>query len=341
MTTISMLGYVALAGSLTGPAPRAPVAPEPCVAATPACTEWVVPPGSAGRTLIYRTYSLDAKNPAITRALVMVHGAGRDADGYFRSALAAAFLADALGNTIVIAPRFASQDGNCNDSLATGEISWTCTGNSWRSGGPATNYDKVTSFDVMDEILRKLARKDVFPNLKLIVVTGHSAGGQYSTRYEMANLVHDKLGVPVMYVVSNPSSYAYLDPERPAGETGELRLFFEGRNCTTYNHWPYGLEGKAGYTGNIPDDQLKKQLVERPTTYLLGGLDTQPLAGFDSSCPAMAQGPNRLARGQAFARYVQQKYGAKHQVLVIPLCGHNARCMYTADPALKILFPSP
>jgi hypothetical protein len=55
----------------------------------------------------------------------------------------------------------------------------------------------------------------------------------------------------------------------------------------------------------------------------------------------MAQGPNRLARGQAFARYVQQKYGAKHQVLVIPLCGHNARCMYTADPALKILFPSP
>lgn len=57
----------------------------------------------------------------------------------------------------------------------------------------------------------------VFPHLKAIVVSGHSAGGQYVTRYEMANQIHDTLGVPITYVVSNPSSYAYLDPERPVG----------------------------------------------------------------------------------------------------------------------------
>jgi len=34
--------------------------------------------------------------------------------------------------------------------------------------------DKLTSFDFMDEIIRRLARKDVFPNLKTIVVAGHS-----------------------------------------------------------------------------------------------------------------------------------------------------------------------
>ncbi|MBI1872838.1 MAG: hypothetical protein HYS05_02980 [Acidobacteria bacterium] len=72
-----------------------------------------------------------------------------------------------------------------------------------------------------------------------------------------------------------------------------------------------------------------------------GGLDTLPLAGFDSSCSAMAQGPSRLARGQAFANYVGTKYGAKHTALVIPLCGHNGRCMYTAAEALRILFPKP
>jgi hypothetical protein len=53
----------------------------------------------------------------------------------------------------------------------------------------------------------------------------------------------------------------------------------------------------------------------------------------------MAQGPTRLARGQAFSKYVNQKFGAKHSLTVVPLCGHNARCMFTAEPALPILFP--
>ena len=53
----------------------------------------------------------------------------------------------------------------------------------------------------------------------------------------------------------------------------------------------------------------------------------------------MAQGPTRLARGQSFAKYVNQKYGAKHETLVVSLCGHNARCMFTAETALPLLFP--
>jgi hypothetical protein len=87
------------------------------------------------------------------------------------------------------------------------------------------------------------------------------------------------------------------------------------------------------------DDQLKKQLAARPVIYLLGELDILPLAGFDSSCPAMAQGPTRLARGQNFAAYVNEKYKAQHKAVVVPLCGHNARCMFTSEAALPILFP--
>jgi len=79
----------------------------------------------------------------------------------------------------------------------------------------------------------------------------------------------------------------------------------------------------------------------RPVTYLLGEIDILPLGGFDSSCPATAQGPNRLARGRAYGKYVNDKYGARHQVIVVPLCGHNARCMFTAEVALRILFPKP
>jgi len=260
------------------------------------------------------------------RALVVVHGQGRDADNYFRTALAAAFLAGALDDTILIAPRFASNNGTgCRDTLAANEVNWSCSGDSWRSGGVSASNKELTSYDFMDEILRKLARKDVFSNLKGIVLTGHSAGGQYVTRYEMANQVNDKLGVPITYVVSNPSSYAYLDPERPAGANNELRTFGDARNCTTYDNWPYGLKNRSGYTAKLSDDQLKQQLAARAVTYLLGEIDILPLGGFDSSCPAMAQGATRLARGQAFASYVAAKYKAQHKAVVVPLCGHNAR----------------
>src|SRR3989454_2736718 len=312
---------------------------ESCAKAATECTEWVKL-GERAQGLIYRTDSLDKKNEKIVRALVVVHGQGRDADNYFRTALAAAFLAGALDDTILIAPRFASNNGTgCRDTLAANEVNWSCSGDSWRSGGVSASNKELTSYDFMDEILRKLSRKEIFPNLKAIVLTGHSAGGQYVTRYEMANLVHDKLGVPITYVVANPSSYAYLDSDRPGGANNETRAFGDARNCTTYDNWPYGLKSRTGYTGKITDGQLKQQFAARPTTYLLGELDILPLAGFDSSCPAMAQGPTRLARGQTFAAYVNAKYKAQHKAVVVPLCGHNARCMYTAEIALPILFP--
>lgn len=303
------------------------------------CAEWVTFGAGPARSMVYRTFPLDGVNPQITRALIVIHGAGRDADNYFRTALAAAFLGGALEDTIVIAPRLASNSGSCHDDLSPNEVSWSCAGDSWRSGGTATNNEKLTSFDLTDEILRKVARKDVFPNLKAIVVSGHSAGGQYVDRYAMANTVHDSLGVPVTYVVSNPSSYAYLDTSRPNPDS-EFRSFPDSRNCTTFNQWPYGLEHRSGgYTAKESDDQLRRQLAARPVTYLLGEIDILPLGGFDSSCPAMAQGPTRLARGQAFAKYVNQKFGARHTLTVVPLCGHNARCMFTAEPALPVLFP--
>jgi pimeloyl-ACP methyl ester carboxylesterase len=330
----------------------------PCVSGTAACTEWVTLNGGLSRSLVYRTYSLDAKNESITRAMVMVHGASRDADNYFRTAVASAFLAGALENTIVVAPRFASKGGGCNDALAENEVNWPCSGDSWRSGGAAAGNPKLTSYDLTDEILRKLADQKVFPNLQQIVLAGHSAGGQFVNRYQMSNLIHEKLRVPVSYVVSNPSSYGYPESVRPresayslaartpgyvpAGVAAEaFGPFRDGQACTTFDKWPYGMMERSGYSARSSDEQLKKQLVSRPAVYLLGELDILPLGGFDGSCPAMAQGPTRLARGEAFAKYVNEKLGAHHIVTEVHLCGHNGRCMFTSEEALPILFPKP
>lgn len=102
------------------------------------------------------------------------------------------------------------------------------------AGGAVDREGKLTSYDFMDEVLRKVANKAAFPNLKTIVISGHSAGGQFANRYEMANQIHETLGVPLTYVVANPSSYAYLDATRPARGADaaiEFRQFGDGRNC--------------------------------------------------------------------------------------------------------------
>ncbi len=328
----------------------------PCTTPAPECTEWVVLGGGPSRSLVYRTFPLDRRNESITRVFILVHGAGRNGDDYFRSAAAAAFLAGALENTLVIAPRIASNDGRgCRDALAEDEISWPC--GTWRSGGPALSDSTVTSFDFLDQLLRTVARKETFPNVRAIVLAGHSAGGQVVNRYAMANRVHETLGVPVQYVVSNPSSYAWPAGDRPTSTAWALtanapgyiaepredapafRAMGEGRGCTTYDQWPYGMQNRSGYSANQSDELLLRQLAARPVTYLLGELDILPLGGFDGSCAAMAQGPTRLARGQAFAKYVNEKLGGKHTVVTVPLCGHNARCMFTANVALPLIFP--
>src|SRR5262245_27194943 len=203
-----------LAGALTsGSAQNRPGPPaHPCTTATDACTEWVTLGGGPARSLIYRTRSLDTRNDSIRRALVMVHGTNRNADHYFSTAVAATFLAGALDDSVVIAPRIASAAGNCRDTLAANEVSWSCTGDSWRSGGAAASHPDLTSFDFVDQVLKKIANKRVFPNMQRIVVAGHSAGGQFVARYQMANRVHHTLGLDMSYDVDNPAHSATRDP---------------------------------------------------------------------------------------------------------------------------------
>jgi len=331
-------------------------AQTPCTKAVTACERWITFAGGPARSKVYGTYALDAANPRVTRALVMIHGASRNADHYFETSTAAGFLAGALDNTIIIAPRYAAG----NDTVAQNEIKWPEGGNSWRAGGFSPTVTTISSFDLVDEIVRRLANKRTFPNLTKIVIAGHSAGGQFATRYEMANKVHSTPGVAISYVVANPSSYAWpaavrpqptgdADPAtadkealEPNGEKLHTNFTFGSFDSTkapNYNKWPAGLENRSGYTAGMTDDQLKKQLVERPTTYLLGQVDVLPLGGFDRSATAMAQGPTRRARGEAFFKYVTETLGAKHDAIIVSECGHNDRCIFTTNAVFSSIFP--
>jgi pimeloyl-ACP methyl ester carboxylesterase len=355
------LSILLVMGALLTSAPavdRVPFAAAvaPCTTATAPCEQWIMFGGGPARSMVYASYSLDKPNAAVTRALVMVHGAGRNADHYFETATSAAFLAGALDNTVIVAPRLIAAP----DKPEPSEVVWPGRGDTWRSGGMSPTHPTLSAFDFVDEILRKLANKKNFPNLKNIVVAGHSAGGQYVTRYEMANKVHGTLGVAITYVVANPSSYAWPAAVRPLptgdadpagadkealGADGEKLHTqftygpFDATKAANYDRWPAGLEDRTGYTAQMSDEQLKKQLAERPTTYLLGQVDVLPLGGFDSSPAAMAQGPTRRARGEAFVKYITETLGAKPNAIIVPECGHNDRCIFTTDVVFPVIFP--
>src|SRR5689334_19258506 len=132
------------------PAPAA-AAVAPCAKAITACERWLVIRGGPARTKLYASYALDEPNAAIVRALVMVHGAGRNADHYFETSTGAAFLAGALENTIVLAPRFAAG----KDTVAANEILWPEGGNSWRGGGMSPTVSTISAFDLVDDIIKK------------------------------------------------------------------------------------------------------------------------------------------------------------------------------------------
>jgi pimeloyl-ACP methyl ester carboxylesterase len=352
MRTPILLAVAALASSPAHSSAQV----TPCTKAVSACERWITFGGGPARSMVYASYPLDATNATVTRALIMVHGAGRNADHYFETSTAAGFLAGALENTVIIAPRFIAGQ----DKPSPNEVMWPEGGNSWRGGGMSPTNPTISAFDFVDEIVRKLADKKTFPKLARIVIAGHSAGGQFATRYEMATKVHDTRGVSITYVVANPSSYAWPAAERPLptgdadpatadkealGADGEkVHTHFEygapdATKAPNYNRWPAGLETLAGYTVNMTREQLVKQLVERPTTYLLGQVDVLPLGGFDSSPNAMAQGPTRRARGEAFFKYVNETLGAKHNAIIVPECGHNDRCVFTTNVVFPVIFP--
>src|SRR5471030_1202192 len=121
-------------------------AQTPCTRAVAACERWITFAGGPARSMVYANYALDARNPAITRALIMVHGAGRNADHYFETATAAGFLAGALDNTVIVSPRLIASP----DKAQPNEVMWPNGNDSWRSGGMSPSNPTLSSFDFID-----------------------------------------------------------------------------------------------------------------------------------------------------------------------------------------------
>ncbi len=268
---------------------------------------------------------------AVRRAVVVVHGHGRDAVGYFAALQRARAAAGA--EALLIAPHFlAASDPGGTDLLRWG------TG-SWMGGLPARGPTGASAFDVLDALLARLSDRARFPALTDIVLAGHSAGAQLVQRYAA---VGHGAGAPlhVRYVVANPSSYLWFGPDRPDAD-GRPSPFAGAAACPGWNDWKYGLAG--GLPPYVKDSPatLEARYVSRELVYLLGDEDTDPhQRDLDRSCAGLAEGPNRLARGHAFMAQLQARHGAlpTQTLHEVPGVAHAGARMLNSPCGLAALF---
>jgi hypothetical protein len=127
--------------------------------------------------------SADWSNPLpdIMRAVLVLHGRLRNADVYYRSAQTAqAAAAEAGKTTIMIVPQFLAGIDVDAYQLSPDKLRWSLE--RWEGGDPAVGPTPASSFDALDAILARLADRRLFPNLKQVVVAGHSSGAGRATR---------------------------------------------------------------------------------------------------------------------------------------------------------------
>ncbi|WP_157595147.1 hypothetical protein [Plesiocystis pacifica] len=218
-------------------------------------------------------------NPDIERVIVVIHGvvgetpkalASRTVPPALeqilnvRSALAKAVAEDASldpERIAILAPTF-QITGDWQPYTDADPRAWTWRGVGWNRGADAVEGTKrgrvvaepVSSFAVLDELLRASLLQ--FPNLREVVLVGHSSGGQTVHRYNLLgvgvieHLAHE--GVHVRSVVANPGMYAFPSRRRklPAdrrpragegeGETGSWRWALP-QGCKDHDRWGFGL----------------------------------------------------------------------------------------------------
>lgn len=300
---------------------------------------------ASGRGQVPVQVSRDWTQPQadVTRAVVMVHGWGRrDLQAAERAAAQAGAATDGV---LRVAPQFLIQADVDAHHLPTDTLRWGP--NAWAAGHNAQGPVPISSFDVLDAILSRLADPQRFPALRTVVLAGHSAGGRLVQRYAAVGHGQGALlerGVHLRYVVANPSDYLYLTADRPV----DLRAHADAASvpCPALDRWPYGLGGGLpSYVAQPIDRQaLERGYLERDVVYLLGTADNDPAHHqLDRSCAAQAQGSTRFDRGTRYvAQLSSRPHGAwTHRLLQVPGVGHSSGRMFSSACGRAALFDQP
>jgi pimeloyl-ACP methyl ester carboxylesterase len=286
---------------------------------------------------VHSSHPLTENDDQLEYLMIIVHGAGLNAGKSFETGQQ---IIESLNidksRVMVLAPQFL-------EGVDPGEKGLLVWDQRWRDGGKSLstglNKDlpKVSSFEILDRLIDVLPKQN--PNMRRIIILGHSAGGQFVLRYAAINNRHEsseRQGVFIRYIVANPSSYLYLDGTRYqiTPENEFLKMPKEKlTDCPGYDKYKYGLEELYGYAETLSPQLIRTRLLTRPFVFVLGTADTDRNWSLDKSCEGEAQGENRYQRGLLYkhhlGHFVKTSLESQHIWLEILKVGHNATEIFT------------
>ena len=275
----------------------------------------------------YPIYEEKAKWINLEKAVIVVHGASFNPDdyyGYLTSTLEALGVSE---KTVLIAPDFKQNAVSSND------LYWSSLG--YRDGKASSGTTKISSFEVLDIIINRLADKNFFPALNEIIITGQSSGGRFLHTYAAGNRSESSHSdIHFEYIVSESQYFYYPTNERIDEQTNSL---YVPSNCNGLNIWPFGYQLAPDYVGVLDKASFDDRFVNRSITYLLGngtGTDSELNT---TDCEAILSGSSRYLRGENMYLYMGLKYpNHNHKKTIAQGVSHNGSAIYTS-PEFKSL----
>ncbi|AWM80828.1 hypothetical protein DKL61_10970 [Gammaproteobacteria bacterium ESL0073] len=329
------------------------------------CNQNFKPKATIKNMHYYSSLLMESKEKP-TSALIVIHGFKHTAKEVFNVGLKATKKADRLHDTVIIAPIFYADEMTPNykhcmkDDSPVGDrkkdLVWSCQG--WMEGAMAENDKNIGAFDILDQLINELHKK--WPSIKDITIAGFSAGGQTIQRY--IGYAQPNKNVNVRYVIADPGSWFYFDPERPVLQKNKKPAEWQTcidddmkncdfkmeipdkQACPNYNAWKYGNQNMPTHLKRSLH-KVKSAYAKADIYYLEGALDSNSGKGtayklLDKSCAAKLQGPYRMQRGLSFAAYDRALIAPekKRTVTIVPNCKHDVSCVFSSDEAQSILF---
>ena len=277
----------------------------------------VLPFGAADETLpqmipVAANHALEGVHAGVTRAIIVVHDESRDANSAL--AMISALAGQANAGTLIVAPQFLlpSDIVRFADHLpekGRAFTTWPMAG--WGVGDDSIvtpGHKGISSFTVIDLMLMVLADRDLFPDLKTIIIAGSGAGASFVQRYAAFGMAAEPVAhanIDVRYLLADAPSYLYLTPDRPLGGSKGFGIPAVAA-CPAYNAYPYGLDALNPYARHVGANAAKIDYALQFVTYLNApGADVLP----ESNCAAVFQGADGATRAANYALYLQSLYG--------------------------------
>ena len=298
-----------------------------------------------------RSQSLSVKDPKIVRLIFTVHSSNYDASLNFGNARKMTKKAKPARSrdTLIVAPQFLRTDKIKGGAENCKFLHWK-DHPYWGSFGARYQGKDVrfSAYEAIDQMLEAICNSGNFPNLKTVVIMGHSAGGQLTNRYSVCGLFESNVaaarGIEVRYIVMAPSSYVYFDGQRPSQNRRE-KFAIPQDPPRKYDSWGYGLRKPLKYCRdyNLTSQQLRQHYPRKKVLFLVGSKDKNPKdRSLDKSASANLQGPQRVERAKNYYNYLKHYFGnqiARNQTFrVIQGAPHSSTSLMLSKPAIDFTF---